>query len=409
MSLSPHDDPRTQPGIDPRLVLILAIAAGLSAANLYYAQPLLHTIANAFGVRSGTAGLIVTLSQIGYAIGLALVVPAGDILQRRTLSCILLVCTAIALAASAMTQSIGMLIGLAVLIGIGSVAAQVLVPMAASLASDGNRGRVVGHVMTGLLLGVLLGRTLSGMLAEIVGWRGVYWIAAAIALLLGITLLKVLPADDKRSSLRYPHLLKSMATLFRSEPLLRRRMLFGFLSFASFSVLWTTLAFMLAAPPYSYGDAKIGLFGLVGAAGALCANVAGRFVDLGHGNLTTTIFAAMIASSFGLIYLGHTSLGSLLIGILVLDIGVAGLQITNQSYIYQLAADARSRITATYMTAYFVGGATGSAIASVVYEDAGWTGVCISGMLLGTGILGAHLVSQLRAYRSPVVEAARQG
>lgn len=226
MSMSPlpradlHDDRRQE--ISAGLVLTLAIAAGLSAANLYYAQPLLHTIGAAFGVRSGTAGLIVTLTQVGYAIGLALVVPAGDILQRRMLSCVLLVCTAIALAASAMTGGIGTLIGLAVLIGIGSVAAQVLVPMGASLASDGNRGQVIGHVMTGLLLGVLLGRTLSGILAEIVGWRGVYWTAAAIAFLLGITLLKVLPADGERSSLRYPDLLKSMVTLFRSEPLLRR-------------------------------------------------------------------------------------------------------------------------------------------------------------------------------------------
>lgn len=251
--------------------------------------------------------------------------------------------------------------------------------------------------MTGLLLGVLLARTLSGILADIVGWRGVYWIAAGIALVLGITLLKALPADGERSQLRYPQLLGSTVALFQHEPLLRRRMLYGFLSFASFSVLWTTLAFMLAAPPYGYGDAVIGLFGLVGAAGALCANVAGRFVDRGLGTLTTTVFAVMIAGSFGLIYMGHTSLFALLIGILILDIGVSGLQITNQSYIYELAPDARSRITANYMTAYFVGGAVGSAVASALYERAGWGGICMLGTVLGIGIVASHLVSQFRA------------
>lgn len=392
-----HQTTSSRSEIPRGLVLVLSAAAGLSAANLYYAQPLLHTIANAFEVGSGTAGLIVTLSQIGYAIGLALVVPAGDIVQRRMLSFLLLMGTSVALVASALTPGIGVLIGLAALIGLGSVAAQVLVPMAASLASDGDRGRVVGNVMTGLLLGVLLARTLSGILADVVGWRGVYGIAAGIALVLGITLLKALPADGKRSQLSYPQLLGSTVALFQHEPLLRRRMLYGFLSFASFSVLWTTLAFMLAAPPYGYGDAVIGLFGLVGAAGALCANFAGRFVDRGLGTLTTTVFAVMIAGSFGLIYMGHTSLFALLIGILILDIGVSGLQITNQSYIYELAPDARSRITANYMTAYFVGGAVGSAVASALYERAGWGGICMLGAVLGIGIVASHVVSQFRA------------
>ncbi len=392
-----HQTTSCRSEIPQGLVLVLSAAAGLSAANLYYAQPLLHTIANAFEVGSGTAGLIVTLSQIGYAIGLALVVPAGDIVQRRMLSFLLLMGTSVALVASALTPGIGVLIGLAALVGLGSVAAQVLVPMAASLAPDGDRGRVVGNVMTGLLLGVLLARTLSGILADIVGWRGVYWIAAGIALVLGITLLKALPADGERSQVSYPQLLGSTVALFQNEPLLRRRMLYGFLSFASFSVLWTTLAFMLAAPPYGYGDAVIGLFGLVGAAGALCANFAGRFVDRGLGTLTTTVFAVMIAGSFGLTYMGHTSLFALLIGILILDIGVSGLQITNQSYIYELAPDARSRITANYMTAYFVGGAVGSAVASALYERAGWGGICMLGTVLGIGIVASHLVSQFRA------------
>ena len=405
------DDRRTrrEGGIGTGLMLILAAAAGLSAANLYYAQPLLNTIAETFHVGTATAGLIVTLSQIGYAIGLALVVPAGDIVQRRALSCVLLVGTAGALAFSAVAPGIGMLIGLAGLVGLGSVAAQVLVPLAASLADDRNRGHVVGTVMTGLLLGILLARTISGFVAGALGWRAIYWLAAIIALLLALLLFRVLPAETERVAVRYPALLRSMGTLLRREPLLRQRMLYGTLSFAAFSVLWTTVAFMLAAPPYSYGDAVIGLFGLVGAAGALSANVAGRFVDRGFGNLTTTVFATGIALSFGLIYLGHQSLVALILGILVLDIGVSGLQVTNQSLTYRLDAAARSRITAVYMTAYFVGGSLGSAVASVLYEPAGWAGISILGAVLGFTILSIHLLMHLRSRQESSVRSVTQG
>jgi predicted MFS family arabinose efflux permease len=388
----------TRPGISSELVLILAVASGLSAANLYYAQPLLHTIADVFNAGTGTAGLIVTFTQIGYALGLVLLVPLGDILQRRRLTFVLLTGTSAMLALSAMAPDIPVLIGLAAMIGLGSVAAQVLVPMAASLATDETRGQVVGSVMTGLLLGVLLARTVSGIVADALGWRAVYWLAAVVALALAITLLRVLPPDAERTSLRYPALIRSIGTLIRKEPVLRQRMLFAALCFASFSAVWTTIAFLLASPPYEYGDSVIGLFGLVGAAGAVSANRAGRFVDRGWGNLTTGLFAAGIAVSFGLIYLGGHSLAALIAGILLVDIAVSGLQVTNQSVIYRLAPEARSRITASYITAYFIGGASGSAIASMIYDSSlGWGGVCAMGAALGTAIVIAHLVFLNRA------------
>lgn len=389
---------KNQSGISSGLVFLLAAASGLSAANLYYSQPLLHTISDEFGVGSATAGLIVTFTQIGYAIGLILLVPLGDILQRRKLTCALLLGTTVILALSAMAPSVGVLIGLAALIGLGSVATQVLVPMAASLASDETRGSVVGTVMTGLMVGILLARTVSGIVGDAFGWRAVYWLAAAIAFSLALTLLRRLPIDPVRTSLPYPELIRSIGTLVRREPVLRQRMIFAALAFAAFSGLWTTLAFLLSESPYSYSDRVIGLFGLVGAAGALTANRAGFFVDRGWGQLTTGIFAAGIALSYGLIYLGHTSLAALLIGILLVDIAIAGLQVTNQSFIYQLAPDSRSRVTASYITSYFVGGAIGSAVASVIYDSSlGWAGVCVMGAALGTIILILHIVFRRQA------------
>jgi predicted MFS family arabinose efflux permease len=378
--------------------MLLAAASGLSAANLYYAQPLLHTIAGVFGIGSGTAGLIVTFTQIGYAIGLMLLVPLGDMVQRRQLTFVLLTGTAIVLALSAMAPTIGILIGLAALIGLGSVAAQVLVPMAASLANDESRGQVVGTVMTGLLVGILLARTVSGLVGDALGWRAVYWLAAVVALGLAIVLRQRLPVDRDRTVIAYPALIRSIFTLVRNEPVLRQRMLFAGLMFAAFSAVWTTMAFLLAADPYGYSDSVIGLFGLVGAAGALSANRAGRFVDRGHGQLTTGIFAAGIAVSFVFLWWGGTSLAALIIGILLIDVALSGLQVTNQSVIYQLAPDARSRITASYITTYFVGGALGSAIAGVIYESgAGWSGVCVMGGVLGAAILAAHLIFLRRA------------
>ena len=388
----------TSTGISTGLVLFLAVATGLSVANLYYAQPLLHTIADAFGVGEGKAGLVVTLTQIGYAIGLALLVPLGDIVQRRKLTAILLTLAGVALVISATSSSVTTLIALAVFVGIGSVSTQILIPLAANMATDAKRGQVVGMVMTGVLLGILLARTISGLVAGAFGWRTVYWAAAVVAFLLAIVLLKVLPADTHTTTISYPALLKSTVALIGQEPVLRRRMLFGALNFGAFSALWTTIAFLLSEPPFDYGDAVVGLFGLVGVAGALSGNFAGRFVDRGLHNLTTAVFAIANIVAFAIMGIGKESLALLIIGVLILDIGVQGMQITNQSVIYQLAPGARSRITANYMTANFLGGAIGSALASAVYESsAGWPGVMVLGIAAGAITLIVHGVFGLRA------------
>ncbi|HLH47136.1 MAG TPA: MFS transporter [Acidimicrobiales bacterium] len=390
------DEGRATEGIGAALTLLLAVACGVAVANLYYAQPLLSTIAAALHTGSGTAGLLVTFAQIGYAAGLAFVVPVGDLVPRRRLVPVVLTLTAAALAASAAAPGIAALVALAALVGLGSVAAQILVPLAASLAGEAERGRVVGTVMSGLLLGILLARTVSGLVAGASSWRVVYVAAAVLCLALAVVLARALPADPPRPRLSYGGLLHSTLSIFVSEPLLRRRALLGALGFAAFSIFWTTAAFLLAGAPYHYSDTVIGLFGLVGAAGALCATVAGRFVDRGWSRATTLVFSGAVAVSFLPIFLGHRSLVALIAGIVVLDIGVQGLQVTNQGLVYRLAPAARSRVNASYMVCYFAGGAVGSAAAGAVYQSAGWLGVCVAGGAVGVAATGAAALEAIR-------------
>jgi len=379
------DETRGTPGagMSGGLVLLFAVACGLTVANLYYAQPILDNIARTFGAGTATAGLVVTLSQIGYAVGLALLVPLGDILNRRRLLPLVLVATAVGLTASALSPTIGVLIAVALLVGAGSTVAQMLVPMAASLATESTRGRVVGRVMSGLLLGILLARTVSGLIAGVASWRVVYGAAAVVMVALALVLGRVLPVEGERPAIGYGTLLRSTLALFLAERLLRRRILFGALGMAAFSVFWTTMAFVLSAAPYHYGDAAIGLFGLVGAAGALCATLAGRWADRDLTRRTTTVFAVLVAASFVPLWWGGHDLTMMIVGIVVLDVGVQGLQVTNQSIIYRLAPDARSRINSAYMVCYFIGGAIGSAGGSWCYANHGWAGVCVFGGALG--------------------------
>jgi predicted MFS family arabinose efflux permease len=370
-------------GMSRSVVLLFATACGVAVANLYYAQPVLDTIAKAYGASSGTAGLVVTFTQIGYAVGLALVVPLGDLVARRRLVPAVLGVTTAGLIASAAAPSIAVLIAVALLVGATSVVAQVLIPMAASLADDEHRGQVVGTVMSGLLLGILLARTVSGVVAGASSWRVVYVMAAVLTVTLAIVLGRLLPPEGTRPVIGYRALLGTTVTTLRREKLLQRRCLFGALAFAAFSVFWTTMAFLLAGAPYHYGDTTIGLFGLVGAAGAACANVAGRWADRGLTKATTLVFAGCLAVSFLPLWYGRHDLTMLVVGIVILDVGAQGLMVTNQSLIYRLAPESRSRITAAYMVCCFAGGAIGSELGSILYDSHGWAGVTIVGSALG--------------------------
>jgi predicted MFS family arabinose efflux permease len=378
------------------LVVLFAAACGLSVANLYYAQPVLDSIAKTFVTNSGTAGLVVTLAQIGYAVGLALLVPVGDLMSRRRLVPIVLIISAGALVASALAPDIGVLIAVALIVGAGSVMAQVLVPMAASLASDDRRGQVVGTVMSGLLLGILLARTVSGVVADVSSWRVVYAMAAVLMVVLAVVLRRLLPEEKERPRIGYGSLLHTTAKLLLTEPILQRRAWFGALGFASFSVFWTTMAFLLSGPPYHYRDLTIGLFGLVGAGGALCATFAGRWADQKSTKASTLAFTICIGISFLPLWYGRHDLVMLIVGILVLDIGVQGLQVTNQAMIYQLGHSVRSRVTSAYMVCYFAGGAIGSAIGASLYDSHQWAGVCVLGGGLGIVATASAVIDALR-------------
>ncbi len=385
-------DLNTGQRLSASMVTLFALACGLSAANLYYAQPVLSSISKSFHTNSSAVGLVVTFAQIGYALGLAFVVPLGDVLARRRLVPGVLMLTCASLLVCAFAPSASVLIAVSLFVGLGSVAAQILVPMAASLSAPSERGRVVGTVMSGLLLGILLARTISGVIAELSSWRTVYVVAAAMALVLAVVLSQRLPAEQSRPHVRYVTLLADTVRYFTSEKLLRQRALLGGLSFGAFSVLWTTLAFLLSGAPFHYNDLTIGLFGLVGAAGALCANFAGRWADRRWTKSTTLAFAALIAVSFLPLWWGRHSIAMVIAGILILDVGVQGVQVTNQSLIYRLAPHARSRINSAYMVCYFVGGALGSWIGSLIYQHDHWTGVCVLGAALGTAITACALV-----------------
>jgi predicted MFS family arabinose efflux permease len=369
-------------------VALFALACGISAANLYYAQPLLPRISTAFGVGSGTAGLVVTAAQVGYGIGLALLVPLGDILVRRRLVPAILVLAALALFSAAVAPNIDLLIASVAVAGVCSVSAQILVPFAASLASEDQRGRVVGTVMSGLLIGILLARTFSGLIAEVAGWRTVFVVAGVVVVVLAALLHRRLPGEGHRPAIAYGELLGSVVHLMRSEPLLRLRSLIGALAFATFNVVWTSLAFLLAGSPYHYSEAVIGLFGLLGAAGALAASFSGRLADRGHERWVTAGSLLLILASMALLALGSHHLWALVPGILLVDLGIQAVHIQNQQLIFGIDPGARSRLNTGYMVSYFIGGAIGSAATGLAYAAGGWSSV----VALGVGFSGAALL-----------------
>jgi len=374
----------------------MAVATGAIVANLYYAQPLLHELAATFGVGQAAASTVVTCTQAGYAAGLVLVVPLGDLHPRRWLVVLVFGVAAASLVVCAAAPDFWVFEVGSVLVGLASVAGQIMVPFAADLATPARRGRVVARIMTGLLLGILLARTVAGLIAEAAGWRAIYWLSAGLMVLFALALRQLLPAEPERPKVPYVSLVTSSLRLLVDQPRLRRRAWHGACAFACFSVLWTALAFLLSAPPYDYSNAVIGLFGLAGAGGVVAANLAGKLADAQRTGPTTVVAGVLLAGSFALLAAGKTSLGFLLAGIVVLDIGTQGMQITNQAVIYALAPEARSRINSAYMFCYFIGGAVGSVAAGAVLSAYGWDGVCVLGAGFGVLTLAMAALDRVR-------------
>ncbi len=366
-------------GLSGRMVALFSVAAGLAVANIYYAQPLLAAIADTFGVGTGLASLIVTLGQLGYTAGLALIVPLGDTVNRRRLITGLLTLTTAALAVSAAAPTFGVLAVASAVLAVTAVVGPILVPFAATLATPQQRGRVTGTVMSGVLFGVLLSRTVGGLIAEVAGWRTVFAVAAALTAATAVTLHRVLPDLARAPRLGYGALLLSVAALVRQEPTLRLRAAYGFLGFGAFSILWTSIAFLLAHA-YHFDAAVIGLFGLAGTAGALAARVTGRLTDRGKDStVTATMLMAILVGWALMAWRGGHPLPLLIAGILVLDLGVQGNHVTNLAVIYRLRPESRSRLTTAYFVSVFLGGVAGSAASAFAYAFDGWIGVTIAG------------------------------
>ena len=363
------------------LIRTFALACGLAVANLYYAQPMLGVIGTTFQVGSGQTGLLVTLTQLGYALGLVLVVPLGDLLENRRLITMVLFATIAALVAAALAPTFALFAAACLCVGVTSVVTQILVPFAAHLAPESSRGRVVGQVMSGLLLGVLLARAVAGLISGWLGWRAVYGLSACMLTVLNLSLGRFLPRRQPAGTQNYGQLLGSLWTIFRSEPVLRRRAAYQTLMFASFSMFWTSVTFLLTDAPFHLSQSSIGLFALVGAVGALSAPLAGRLGDVGRGRVVTGGAFVLAVLGFGLTS-WQSNLVALALGAVLLDLAVQTTLVLGQQAIYGLNPEQRSRINTIYIAIFFLGGAAGSALSGVAYAHGGWPEVVWLGAAL---------------------------
>ncbi|MBC1236765.1 MFS transporter [Nostoc sp. 2RC] len=378
------------------IVWLMAITSGAAAANMYYNQPLLAAIAQSLDASVQDTGLIPTLSQIGYALGNLLIVPLGDLLERRRLIVTMLTATALALGIAALSPNITWLIVASLLIGTTTIVPQITVPFAALLAPPQVRGKVVGTVMSGLLIGILLARTVSGFVGAEFGWRAMYWIASGFMLVLAIALFCLLPKSQPAVIMSYQQLMHSMLKLLR-EPVLQKASLTGAMAFGSFSVFWSTLVFFLEQPPYNYGSDIAGLFGLIGVVGAAAAPMAGRLADKRSPRLAVAIGLIATAFSFLVFWLFGYQLWGLIVGVILLDLGVQVTTVSNQALIYSLPEEAHSRLNALFITFYFVGGALGSFLSTYGWNIWQWNGVCATGLLmLIVALIGLFIIREQR-------------
>ncbi|WP_242307217.1 MFS transporter [Bacillus cereus group sp. BfR-BA-01524] len=369
-----------QPSMSHALVLLFATACGMSVANIYFAQPLLDQLSNEFGINHSIIGVVITITQIFYGLGLLLLVPLGDLLNQRRLIVgqMLLSTTAMVIVGTA-SSSMVLFAGMA-LVGLLAVVTQTLVAFAATIASPTERGRVVGIVTSGIVIGILLARTFAGILTDVAGWRSVYLFSAALMLLMVFMFIKMSPNVEREvKSLSYPQLIRSVLALFIQERTLRVRSVLAMLIFADFSILWTSLVLPLSTPPIALSHSAIGAFGLVGVAGALAAARAGKLADQGYGQRTTGIALALLLISWLFISYIEQSLIALVIGIVLLDLAVQAIHVTNQTMILPLHTEARSRLTAGYMMFYSIGSAGGSIASTQIYVHFGWGGVSLLG------------------------------
>ncbi|AOB32243.1 MFS transporter [Bordetella sp. H567] len=405
-----HDNPSTPAPLSTPLLLLLAIAAGLSVASLYYSQPMLGVLGPEIGASTRMVGWLPTLTQLGYALGILFLAPLGDRYDRKRIILIKAALLSLALLLSGAAPSISTLLAASFAIGLSATLAQDIVPAAATLAAPHQRGRTVGTVMTGLLLGILLSRVISGFVAEHFGWRTMFHAAALAAILLGLMLWRGLPAFAPTSRLPYAALLESIVQLWRKHPALRLAAVSQGLLSLAFSAFWSTLAVMLHAAPFNLGAGAAGAFGIAGAAGALAAPLAGRMADVHGPAMVSRVGAGLVAISFAVMAMmptlsPHGALWLLGISTVGFDLGIQIALISHQTIVYALDAAARSRLNAVLMVGVFVGMALGGAMGSFALANFGWIGVTAVATVAAVAALILRLRPAKARARMPASES----
>lgn len=392
--------------ISSGMIRLLAFACGLIVANLYYAQTLVGPISAATGLTPPAAGLIVTLTQAGYCLGLLFIVPLGDLTENRRLVVLGVGASAIGLATAASTSNGAVFLAASMCIGLGSVAAQVLVPYAAHLSRAETRGQAIGKVMSGLLLGIMLARPAASLAADHLGWNAIF-IGGAVAMAgLALVLSRRLPRRMPAAPIGYFALLASMVRLLAQTPSLRRRAVYQAAMFGAFSLFWTTVPMALAGPGLDVSQTGIAIFALVGMAGVVASPIAGRLADQGHTRVATAVAMSLAVLAF-VLPLAITGGRMLTIGVLafasiILDMGVAANLVLGQRTIFALGAEVRSRLNGLYMALFFAGGALGSALGGWVFAAYGWRGVLVAGMLFPLAGLACFSMELVRARTAAV-------
>ncbi|PYB70002.1 MFS transporter [Rhizobium wuzhouense] len=389
------------PRLSAGLTFIMAAACGLIAANLYYAQPLAGPIADAIGLPLHASGLIVTLTQVGYGLGLFFLVPLGDLVENRKLILVMIGAVTAALIAAGLATTPLPFLAASLSIGLGAVAVQMIVPFAAGLAPEQSRGKVVGNVMSGLMVGIMMARPVSSLVARLGSWHTIFFLSAAVMVALGVALAMTLPERRPQAKLGYLSLIGSMGRLFVTQKVLQRRAAYQAFQFAAFSLFWTVTPLYLVSPAFGLTQTGIALFALAGVAGAIASPIAGRLADRGLSGPATAFGLSSVLTAFVVTLMSPEgswiALSLLTFAAILLDFGVTTTLVTGQRAIFGLGAELRSRLNGLFMAIFFTGGAIGSAIGAYSYAQGGWTAAAILGGALPLAALLLFLTEARRA------------